>query len=289
VGQDDAVTTPEVNADQREYWNTDEARHWVDEQDAYDRQLAPYAARLLEGAAIGPDESVVDIGCGTGSTTCDAARAASRGDALGLDISRAMVEGARARASRESIRNVTFEVGDAQTRRFEPASADVVISRFGVMFFDDPVTAFANLRSCLRPGGRLVFVCWQEMLRNEWIAVPAVAALQHIPMPEPGPPDAPGPFSLADPQRVHAVLAEAGYHDITLDPVDDPLLLAGGGSLTQTVTFLRGTGMARALLDGAPPDAFEAAITAIEESLAPFETPDGFRLGSAGWLVRARV
>jgi SAM-dependent methyltransferase len=283
------VTTPEVNADQREYWNADEARHWIGEQDAYDRQLAPSASRLLGGAAIAPDDSVVDIGCGTGSTTCDAARAASRGAALGLDISRAMVEGARARASREEVTNVTFEVGDAQTRRFEPASADVVISRFGVMFFDDPVAAFANLRTALRAGGRLVFVCWQEMLRNEWIAIPAAAALQHLPMPEPGPPDAPGPFSLADPQRVHAVLAEAGYHDITLDSFEDPVLLGGGGSMDHTIDFLRGTGMARALLASASPDLLDAALSEIETALAPFETPDGFRLGSAIWLVRARV
>jgi SAM-dependent methyltransferase len=281
------MTAPEANADQREYWNADEARHWVDEQAAYDRMLAPFAARLLEGAAIASGESVVDIGCGTGATTCDAARAASGGQALGLDISRAMVEGARARAIREEIDNVTFEVGDAQTRTFETASADLVMSRFGVMFFDEPVRAFANLRTALRPSGRLTFVCWREMLENEWIAVPAMAALQHVPLPEPGAPDAPGPFSLGDPQRVHAVLAEAGFHDITLDAVDDPLLLAGGGSLDETVSFLRNTGMARALLSDVAPETVDAAVAEIERSLAPFETPDGYRLGSAVWLVRA--
>jgi SAM-dependent methyltransferase len=282
------VTAPEVNVDQREYWNAEEARHWVDEQASYDRMLAPFAVRLLESAAIAAGESVVDIGCGTGITTCDAARAASPGSALGLDISRAMVEGGRARAVREEIDNVTFEVGDAQTRRFEPGSADLVMSRFGVMFFDDPVSAFANLRTALRERGRLAFVCWQEMLRNEWVAVPAVAALQHVPMPEPGPPDAPGPFSLADPDRVHAVLAEAGYHEITLDPVDDPILLGGGGSLEHTLAFLRNTGMGRVMLADASPDAVADALEAIAAALAPFETPDGFRLGSAAWLVRAR-
>jgi hypothetical protein len=163
------------------------------------------------------------------------------------------------------------------------------MSRFGVMFFEDPVAAFANLHTALRPGGRLVFVCWQEMLTNEWIAVPAMAVLQHLPLPEPGPPDAPGPFSLADPQRVHAVLAEAGYHDIALDPVEDPLLLGGGGTLDDTVAFLRGTGMARVLFDGAPAEAEEAAIAEIRRVLAPFETPQGYRLGSAVWLVRAHA
>jgi SAM-dependent methyltransferase len=283
------VTTSEANADQREYWNADEARHWVDEQASYDRMLEPFAVRLLAETAIGPDEAVVDIGCGTGITTCDAARAASRGSALGLDISRAMVEGARTRAIREGIDNVTFEVGDAQTRRFEPGSADVVMSRFGVMFFDDPVAAFTNIRTALRDGGRLTFVCWQEMVQNEWVAVPALAAFQHVPMPEPRPPDEPGPFSLADPDRVHAVLAEAGYHDITLDPVDDPLLLGGGGSLEHTLGFLRNTGMGRVILGEAPPDAAEAALDEIGSALAPFETPEGYRLGSAVWLVHART
>jgi SAM-dependent methyltransferase len=284
-----AMTTPDANVDQREYWNSDGARHWVDEEAAYDRQLVPFTTRLLDAAAIEPDESLIDVGCGTGSTTCDAARAASRGTALGLDISRAMVEGARARATRDGITNVTFEVGDAQTRRFEPASADLVISRFGIMFFDDPVAAFANLRTALRPAGRLAFVCWQDMLRNEWIAVPAAAALQHVAPPEAGPPDAPGPFAFADPQGVHAILAEAGYHDITLDGIEDSMLLAGGAPLEETVGFLCATGMARALFSDASPEQVDRAVDAIKHALEPFETAEGYRLGSAAWLVRARV
>jgi SAM-dependent methyltransferase len=200
-----------------------------------------------------------------------------------------MVEGARARAIREDLDNVTFEVGDAQTRRFEPASADLVMSRFGVMFFDDPVAAFANIHTALRPTGRLAFVCWQDLFANEWILVQAMAALQHVPAPEPAPPGSPGPFSFGDPEHVHAVLAEAGYHDITLDPIEDPVLLGGGGSLEQTMGFIRGTGMARTFLGEAEPAAVDAAVAEIENALAPFETPDGYRLASAVWLVRARA
>jgi len=199
-----------TNAEQREYWNAEEARHWVHEQNSYDRMLAPFSARLLDAAAIGPRESVVDIGCGTGATTAAAAVAAADSRALGLEISRAMVEAARARASREEITNVTFEVGDAQTRRFEPGSADLVMSRFGVMFFDDATTAFANIGTALRSDGRLVFVCWQPLFDNEWMAVPGLAAAQHVPLPAPGSPDAPGPFSLGDPDRIRTVLTAAG-------------------------------------------------------------------------------
>ena len=136
------MTRPKANAEQAEYWNADEARHWVSEQDRYDEMLAPFAARLLHVAALDGDAHVVDIGCGTGSTTCDAARVAPDGRALGLDISRSMIEAARARTTRAGLANAAFEVGDAQTHRFAPGSADVAISRFGVMFFDDPVAAF---------------------------------------------------------------------------------------------------------------------------------------------------
>ncbi len=282
------MTDIQANAGQDEYWNADEARHWVNEAAAYDRMLAPFASRLLEAAAIAVEDQVLDIGCGTGPTTCDAARAAANGHATGLDISRAMIEAARARASRDDLTNVSFEVGDAQTRRFDPGSVDVVMSRFGVMFFDDPVAAFANIRAALRAGGRLVFVCWQGQIANEWIAVPGLAAAQHVPMPTPGPPGAPGPFSFADADHVRNVLTGAGYRDVTVDPVDESLLLGGGCSPEQTTDFLQHTGMGRALLADAPKDAVEQAVDAITAALEPFATPEGVRMRAAGWLVRAR-
>ncbi len=282
------MTGSQANAGQSEYWNAEEARHWVDEAGAYDRMLAPFATRLLEAAAIAPDEQVLDIGCGTGPTTCDAARAASHGHATGLDISRAMIEAARARASRDDLENATFEVGDAQTRRFDPGSVDVAMSRFGVMFFDDPVAAFTNIRSSLREGGRLVFVCWQELIANEWMAVPGLAAAQHVPLPTPGPPGTPGPFSLGDADHVREVLGGAGYREVTVDPIDESILLGGGGSPEETAAFLQNTGMGRTLFSDAPADAIERAVAAVEDALEPYVTHEGVRLRAAGWLVRAR-
>ena len=174
----------EVNVGQAEYWNTGEAQHWVVEQDRYDRMLAPFGRRLLEASAPAPSARVVDIGCGTGQTTCDVARSLATGHALGLDISRPMVEAARIRATNLGIANATFEVGDAQTHLFEAESADVMMSRVGVMFFDDPVAAFGNMRTALRSEGRVVFVCWQDLMVNEWMAVPGIAAAQHVPLPD---------------------------------------------------------------------------------------------------------
>lgn len=283
------MTPSQANEGQDQYWNAEEARHWINEAGAYDRMLAPFATRLLEAASIAADERVLDIGCGTGPTTCDAARDAKNGQATGLDISRAMIEAARARASREDITNVSFEVGDAQTRRFEPASIDVAMSRFGVMFFDDPVAAFTNIRTSLSDDGRLVFVCWQDLLANEWMAVPGLAAAQHVPLPNPGPPGTPGPFSFGDADHVRDVLAGAGYRDVTVDPLDESILLGGGGSPEETSTFLRNTGMGRALFADAPKAVVERAVAAVEDALEPYVTPEGVRLSAAGWLVRART
>ena len=277
----------EANAEQAAYWNADEARHWVADQDRYDRMLAPFAVRLLGAVAPGREARVIDVGCGTGATTCAAARAASHGHALGFDISRPMVEAARVRAARDGLANVSFEVGDAQTHAFDPGAADVVMSRFGVMFFDDPVAAFANIRAALHTDGRLVFMCWQGLLANEWMAVPGVAAAAHVPLPDSGSSEAPGPFAFGDADRVRDVLGAAGFRDIAVGGVEEPILLGGGGSLEDTTAFLLNTGMARALFADAPSDAVQRAIQAVTAALEPYVTPEGVRIGAAGWLVQA--
>ncbi len=274
------------NAAQVELWNGDEALHWVTEQDRYDRMLSPFAAALLELAALTPTDRVLDIGCGTGPTTCGAASIVADGSARGLDISAPMIAGARERATALGLTNVTFDVGDAQTDPFSP-DVDVVISRFGVMFFDDATAAFANLRTSIDAGGRIAFVCWQDLFVNEWMAVPGLAAAQHVPLPATGPPDAPGPFSFGDPDRLRSVLGDAGFSDITVDPFETRILLGGGGSLDDAVTFLRSTGMAHALFDEAPAADVERAIDAVTTALEPHLTSEGVQLGAATWLVSA--
>jgi SAM-dependent methyltransferase len=275
-----------ANRDQIEFWNSDESRHWVEHQGRYDSMLEPYVRRLLSAAEIGPAERVLDIGCGTGTTTLAAAVGAR--EVLGVDIAEPMIARARDRAREHGLQNALFEVADAQTAPFEADSRDVVISRFGVMFFDDPVAAFANLRTALRPDGRIVFVCWQDLADNEWTLVPATAVAAHVPLPDLGEPGAPGPFAFGDAERLRTLLTQSGFGEIGIEPVADSILLGGGGTVDEAVDFLRGTGMARTLFSEASPDEVARAIEAVRAALAPYQTPEGVRLGAAAWIVTAR-
>src|SRR5262249_40712661 len=176
-------------------------------------------------------------GCGCGDTTVELSKGvAPGGSATGVDISAPMLE--RARALAEAQRAAArFELADAQTHAFPPASADVVFSRFGIMFFADPTAAFANLRRALTPSGRLAFVCWQALPENAWMAVPMLAALQHLPPPPLPGPEAPGPFSFADPARVRRILEGAGFRSVQLEDVRETLTVGGGAGPADTAEF----------------------------------------------------
>jgi len=179
-------------------------------------------------------------------------------------------------------------VGDAQTHPFTAGGFDVVVSRFGVMFFDDPEAAFTNLADALVPGGRLVFVCWQEASRNPFILVPGIAIAEHVALPDLGAPDAPGMFALADPARIESLLADTGFAEAVIEPLAEEILLGGGGTLADAVEFLRDGGMGRAVLAGANKATEHRAVAAVSEALAPYVTADGVRIGAAAWLVTAR-
>jgi ubiquinone/menaquinone biosynthesis C-methylase UbiE len=161
---------------QAQYWNGPEASHWLVHEHRYERMGAPFTRLVLDAAAVARTDRVLDVGCGTGSTTCTAARAAADGQALGVDIARPLLQRAKQRARHDGLTNVRFEHGDAQTHRLAPQGFDVAISRFGVMFFSDPTAAFANIARGLRPGGRIAFVCWQPVANNEWITTIGGAA-----------------------------------------------------------------------------------------------------------------
>jgi SAM-dependent methyltransferase len=288
AGADGDVRVAPGNAEQAEHWNADEAFHWVAQQERYGAMLAPFGEFVLEASGLRPGDDVLDIGCGCGDTTLAAARLATRGSVLGVDLSEPMLARARQRAQEEGVTNVRFEEGDAQVHPFPPAGLDVAISRFGVMFFEDPQAAFANVARALRPSGRLSFVCWQELGANEWIMIPGMAAAAHVPLPDLGEPNAPGMFALADQDRVAGILAEAGFDDIVIEAAGPPLLVGGGGTLSDAVTFMRESGIGQALLADAERDAAARAVDAVREALAPYVTPRGVELGSAVWVVRAR-
>src|SRR5512146_1639166 len=191
-----------VNTAQAEHWNTgDGVAHWLDNQARYDRMNAPFADMILDAAGLRPGTAVLDVGCGCGATTLAAARLVAPGQAVGLDLSGPMLARARASAAAAGLGNAEFRPGDAQVHALEPARFGAVISRFGVMFFADPVAAFANIRSAAQPAARLAFVCWQPLAANQWLAVPGAALAEHVPPADFGSGDGPGMFAFADPDR----------------------------------------------------------------------------------------
>lgn len=277
------------NAQQIEYWNDSAAAKWVAQAPLLDAQLAPLGLAALERAAPRAGERVLDVGCGCGQTVLQLAeRVGPGGRVFGIDVSQPMLARARERALELACENVEFAQGDAQTQPFPESSFDLVFSRFGVMFFSDPAAAFANLRRALRADGRIVFVCWQELGKNPWMQVPVEAALTCVPPPERAAPGAPGPFAFADAERVQGCLRTAGFRGTRVEALERPVLLGGGGTLDDALGFLLQVGPMSALLKGAEPELRRRVRDAVERALGPYVSPEGVRLGSASWIVRAR-
>jgi SAM-dependent methyltransferase len=276
------------NAEQIRFWNETLGPRWVEAEAALDAQIAPLGLAAMERARVAPGERAVDVGCGCGQTSLQLAeRVGLSGAVLGVDVAAPMLERARARAAGRA--NLRFAHADAQTHRFDERF-DLVYSRFGVMFFADPVAAFANLGGALRPGGRIAFVCWQGLERNPWVLVPLRAAASVVPLPAPPAPGAPGPFAFADPQRVRGVLAGAGFSEVALEPLEGELGIGAGGDLEQAVRFTMQMGPVSAALReaGADEAVRERAAEAIRAGLAPLATPSGVRAGYAAWVATAR-
>ncbi|MFI5633688.1 class I SAM-dependent methyltransferase [Streptomyces sp. NPDC051664] len=279
-----------VNTEQFEAWNGGEGRHWSDRHDRWNAVNEGFNPPLLAAAAIGPEDRVLDIGCGAGQTTRLAARAAVRGSVLGLDLSAPMLTKARGLAAEEGLEQIAFEQGDAQVHPLPTAAFDVAISRFGIMFFADPVAAFGNIGKALRPGGRLAFVCMSDPARSQWVHVyGAVRAALPLPPQEATAPDGPGMFSLSDPSVIRQVLDAAGFYDVHTAPVEavgnfgrdtndaaDHLLTSGPGQHLVS--------LADSASDGAGDDRTRAALSA---ALAAYERPTGIHLRTAAWLVTA--
>ena len=274
------------NAAMARMWNGPSGDNWIRFDEHHNRGLRPWGEAVLAAAVPAAGERVLDVGCGTGWTTRAAARATGDGRALGVDISEMLVQRARSTAAAEGVANVAFAVADAQDHPFDPGGFDVAISRFGVMFFADAVAAFANVARALAPGGRLAFACWQELRHNHWILVPFGAMTAVVGTPEPPPPGAPGPWSLADPDRVRSVLGAAGFSDVALDPVEAPMFL--GETAEEAYEFVRASNNARLLLEGKDPEAAPRALDALRSALEDVTVGDeGLALPGAAWLVTA--
>ncbi len=273
-----------ANADQVAYWNGPAGDRWTREQVVLDRAFASLTTHLLELASLRPGERVLDVGCGCGETTIAAADAVGpAGAVLGVDVSAPML--ARTRERSAGRPNVTSLEADASTHAFEP-TFDVVLSQLGIMFFRDPVAAFANLRAALRPGGRLAFLCWRPAADNEWARLPYEAATQHVPPEPPAGPDDPGPHSFGDRARIERVLAGAGFTSVRIAPLDAKILLSEEG-LDGAVQFAMTAGPVARLLRDSTDDAKARVRGALEVALRPHLRDDRVALGGATWLVRA--
>lgn len=284
-----------MSASQADLWSGPVGDSWVRNAVAYDRILEPLGRAALDRLAPGPRERVLDVGCGTGSTTLEIGRRVLLGGSvLGVDVSRPMIDFARARLTdaREGqdsdAQNVAFAALDVENDEL-PGPFDAAFSRLGVMFFDDPTAAFANIARSLKSRGRLAFVCFASPLENPFIAVPTFAALAVLGGPPMPPPGAPGPFSLADPDLLRGVLEAAGFESVDLSRGPDEVTLGPAGALDEVARqALEQNPAVMSLLD-ADPDSRDAAVTAAADALSAHVVDGDIRLGAGTWIVEARA
>jgi SAM-dependent methyltransferase len=251
----------------------------------YDAELRLYNEVLRRACGVRRHDQVLDVGCGTGQTTREAARMATAGSALGVDLSARMIDRAREFAQVEGLRNVAFERADAQVHRFPPKHFDLTISRFGTMFFDDPVAAFANIGRALRPAGRLVMMVWQGHERNEW-DVAIHRSLESFEGPVAVAPEGPDPFSLANPTIVAGILDAAGFAGVTFTDVHEPVYY--GPDVAAALGWVRGFTCTNDVLKRLDPVAADRALKRLRETLAAHASGDGIWFDSRAWIVTAR-
>jgi ubiquinone/menaquinone biosynthesis C-methylase UbiE len=277
----------EKNADQIAYWNGAGGKRWTDRQAMQDILLAPVSQILIDRAQPKPGERVLDVGCGCGATTMAwAERVAPSGFALGVDISEPMLSRARELAPKGLP--LAFVLADATVYPFDPQDFDLLVSRFGVMFFAEPAVSFANLRRALRPNARMTFVCWRDPRENPWMTMPMQAVYQHVPkLPQLGPED-PGPFAFASEERVRRILGEAGYRDVALERCDLSIDIANGRGLDGALDTAMNIGPASRALEGHPAEVRAAATNSVRELLAPQVRGQSLSLPGSIWVVTAR-
>ncbi len=283
------MTESGPNEQQATYWTDTAGPHWVQQQDMFDHMLAHFGAAGLAALDAQPGELVLDIGCGTGLTTLELAEAVgSSGLVIGADISPTMIEAARVRVGANS--SIEFVVADVQLERIAPKGrdADAAFSRFGVMFFADPVAAFTNIASNVRSGGRLAFVCWQHEEANEWISLPAGIMRSFTPQPVLPPPNAPGPFAFHDCDRVTDILTGAGWTSVHIDPFNAPTTMGGGKGLEAAVAQSMSTHAGQILRSQVDDQTFAAATDAIRSAFSGRLLGGAVTFPGNVWVITAR-
>lgn len=273
-----------VNASMKSAWDGEEGDQWTKFADEYDNTHRSIWTRFMEADPFDRTDRVLDIGCGCGQSTRDAARVAHEGSALGVDLSTAMLAVARRRATADGVPNVEFRQADAQVYAFEPGSYDIAISRFGVMFFEDRAAAFTNIASSLRSGGRLSMLAWQHIEKNEWLMTvrETLASGRDLPMPNTG---VPGPMAFADQDDVSRMLAGAGFESVGFTSIEEPVWF--GEDAEAAYEFVGEIGIVKGLSDGLDGDTKAVAHEQLRAALRAHETPEGVQFASGAWLISA--
>jgi ubiquinone/menaquinone biosynthesis C-methylase UbiE len=271
-----------ANREQIDFWNGPVAEVWVEAQQRLDASLVVLTEGLVRAAAVRPGERILDIGCGCGTTAIELAELGAH--VTGIDVSRPMLAHARARASGRE--DVEFVLGDAATYEFSP-DFDLLFSRFGVMFFADPVAAFRNLARAVKPGGRLCFLCWRSAEHNPWISVPARVVQSHLGPSDPVDPRAPGMFAFSDADYVGGILRRAGFRDVAVEALVGSNRL--GADLDEAMHFLRRIGPMRRTLETLDARQRESILAAVREALTPYESANGVALTASAWIAKARA
>jgi SAM-dependent methyltransferase len=270
---------------QKDLWNGRSGNAWVAEQAMLDRLLQPFEPVLVGAVVDAGASGVLDVGCGTGATTLAIARRlGEKGRCTGIDISGPMLALARRRAEQEGLA-AEFILADAQEHRLPPSAFDLIVSRFGVMFFDDPVAAFANLRRSARPGGGLGCIAWRGGADNPFMTTAERAAAPFLPDLPPRRPDAPGQFGFADSERVRRILAESGWSDVAVVPLDRICTMTEA----ELATYYTRLGPVAAMLDEADPDTRARILEILPDAFAPFVEEGVVRFNAACWWVSARA
>ncbi|MBW2698954.1 MAG: class I SAM-dependent methyltransferase [Deltaproteobacteria bacterium] len=259
-----------TNAEQIAYWNEVSGPKWVSLTDRINDQIEPLGRAAMDRASVASGESVLDVGCGCGQTSLALAeRVGEGGRVLGVDISEPMLVDAHARVERAGVGQVEYVRADGQVHDFESAAFDLLFSRFGVMFFEDP------------------FICWQAITKNPWMLIPAAATAQHVELPAPAESTAPGPFAFADADRVVDILESAGFSDVRAEAHEGRLSVGRGLPLAEIVSFLQQMGPAGAALRDADPSVIEAVTKSMHQALAPHYEDGAVVMDFGAWILTA--
>jgi SAM-dependent methyltransferase len=275
------------NSDQIAYWNSAVADRWTKRQAEIDAMMTPFTYALLGAAHLGPDGPwrVLDVGCGSGETTLLTAQIGHH--VTGIDISTSLLDLAKRRAAKAGLTNTDFFLGDA-SRLFIDPPFDLVISRFGVMFFDDPAKAFANLAKLTKHGGRIVFVCWRSPRENQWVTLPMAALDGLVEAVGANQSEGPGPFAFANPDTIRTILISSGFDNIKITPVDGPMAMGRPLGIVEAARFLAEIGPAARAIADLPEAKRGQATPRLEAAIKPFMQGDGLVLQGGIWVVEAR-